>query len=77
MSLRSSKLNWRGFARAVMLEHGAESPLPTRQLKRATAREMGRLLEADAAAKARKDKIIERRKRKSDTAQAGLHTKGP
>ncbi len=66
MSLRPSKLNWRGFAKVVMREHGAESPLPTRQLKRATARAMGRLLEADAAAKARKDKIIAKRKRKAE-----------
>lgn len=54
---------WRGFMKAVLHEHGAASPLPTRQLKRATARQMGRLLEAKTNTEARKAKIIARRKR--------------
>lgn len=59
-----ASFTWRGYARAVLLESGANSPLPTRQLKRATARAMGRLLEAKAHAEARREKIIARRKRK-------------
>lgn len=62
---------WRNYQRAALLEHGADSPLPTRQLKRATAKEMGRLLVSKQKAEGRKARLIARRTRNRAEGKRG------